>query len=91
MSAAYQSNPHPLKQLSAITEDRFVPFVKRLAAELVQPNMTPLEARLVADHLATALISARGYDEMRKMLKDDQSEKWLQDVIDSEENPENEL
>jgi uncharacterized protein YneF (UPF0154 family) len=86
MSAAYGANRHPAKDLVGIVEDQFPDYVHQLAAELVQPNMTPLEAKRVADYLGSALVSARGYEFFRELLKDNQSEKWLHQAMDVEEN-----
>lgn len=91
MSEAYKANPHPQKQFTAIPEDQFVTYMHQLAAELVKPGMTPLEAKLVADYLGEALVNARVYDSFRELLKDQQSEKWLHEALGSEGSEGNEL
>jgi hypothetical protein len=90
LSPTYAANPHPLKELIAVPEDDFVDHVHQLAAELVQPAMTPLEAKLAADYLGESLVRARVYDSFRQMMKDRTSEKWLYDAMDNEEQLEDE-
>jgi hypothetical protein len=82
ISPTYASNPHPLKELSAISEDNLHGYATGIAQEMVKPNLSELEAKLAGDYLGKMIMDAALYYDRRQRMKNGKSEAWLNEAIE---------
>jgi hypothetical protein len=81
ISPTYAANPHPLKSIYAINPDALSDYVREIMKEFIRPDLTPLEAKLVADYLHINMMRATSHDEHHKGYAEQRSKEWLQDII----------
>jgi Skp family chaperone for outer membrane proteins len=89
MSKAYAENHHPLKELHVIPDEKLQSYANNIASELIQPGLTELEAKLVADYMEKTIMDATAYYSHRELLKDQQSEDWLYQIMEDTSNEPN--
>ncbi len=91
ISRTYAENPHPLKELHVIPEEKLHNYATGIAAELIKPSLTELEAKLVADYVGKSIMDATAYYSHRELVKDQQSEEWLYQIMeDADSEPHDE-
>jgi hypothetical protein len=70
------------------SEDEIADHLDRLTTQLVQPNMTPLEAHRVSTILSDIARSATNYDVYRERFKkkarDSRADQWINDLEDED-------
>jgi hypothetical protein len=70
------------------SEDEIADHLDRLTTQLVQPNMTPLEAHRVSTILSDIARSATNYEVYRERFKkkarDSRADQWINDLEDED-------
>lgn len=80
MSEAYKKRRASLYDYK---NDEIAVHIDHLARELVQPNMTPLEAERVATEISEIARKALGYElgaKMRNRKREERTNQWLDDL-----------
>jgi hypothetical protein len=82
LSPMYAANTHPLKSIHAINPDDLSTYVHGIMKELVRPDLTPLEAKLVRDYIGITMLQSTSYDSHHKEYVEKRANQWLQEIIE---------